>query len=249
MCHFIDRWVRRSTSQHGRHILNLLFEIDGARESIKDDLRQTIRDHYMDPEIASRRLDDIGASGLAAIFQQILPQTPTARSGDMGEILATETAECVLGFEVPVRRLQWKDGREMALRGDDIIGVIQNTRLTFLKGESKSRQSLGRTPLQEATDALVANRGRPSPTSVMFIANVLRERSQDELATLMETAVVEGFDGYRVEHFVFALSGNNPTSHLTEHLEANTSRQRKQHYVGLHVEGHGEFVRDLFGGI
>jgi hypothetical protein len=62
-------------------------------------------------------------------------------SGELGEILATELVEEMMDYEVPVRRLRYKDGREMALRGDDFIGIRVNAagNLHLLKGESKSR--------------------------------------------------------------------------------------------------------------
>jgi hypothetical protein len=65
----------------------------------------------------------LGFVGAAAVLAERLPRTPRARSGELGEIFATELVEEELGFEVPVRRLRYKDCREMALRGDDFIGV------------------------------------------------------------------------------------------------------------------------------
>ncbi len=44
----------------------------------------------------------------------------------MGEILATEFIEFQTEFRIPVRRLRYKDGREMALRGDDFLGVNED---------------------------------------------------------------------------------------------------------------------------
>ena len=52
-----------------------------------------------------------------------MPQTSRSRSGDLGEILATELVEEEIGLRVPVRRLRYKDGRNMAMRGDDFIGA------------------------------------------------------------------------------------------------------------------------------
>jgi hypothetical protein len=39
------------------------------------------------------------------------------------EILATELVEEEIGLRVPVRRLRYKDGRNMPMRGDDFIGA------------------------------------------------------------------------------------------------------------------------------
>ena len=69
-----------------------------------------------------------------------LPTGPKSRSGDVGEILASSFVDEFTGYTVGVLKLRWKDHREMAMRGDDIIGVAP-TRLglRFLKGEVKSR--------------------------------------------------------------------------------------------------------------
>ena len=42
----------------------------------------------------------------------------------LGEILATEAVPAIVPtFQVPIKRLRWLDGRESALRGEDVIGI------------------------------------------------------------------------------------------------------------------------------
>ena len=57
------------------------------------------------------------------ILRALLPQTPRARSGDLGEILASELVKDETNLRLPVRRMRFKDGREVVMRGDDFIGV------------------------------------------------------------------------------------------------------------------------------
>jgi hypothetical protein len=54
-----------------------------------------------------------------------------------------------------VRRLRYKDGREMALRGDDFIGAAYdpNDKLWLLKGEAKSNKTLDKTTITNARTA------------------------------------------------------------------------------------------------
>ena len=70
-------------------------------------------------------------------------QTKQIRSGDLGEIYATEWIDAHSGgYRAPIKRLRWKDHRNMAMRGDDVIGILQDAqtqRLHFLKTEAKSR--------------------------------------------------------------------------------------------------------------
>lgn len=50
-------------------------------------------------------------------------QTPRARSGDLGKILASELVKDETNFRLPVRRMRFKDRREVVMRGDDFTGV------------------------------------------------------------------------------------------------------------------------------
>jgi len=157
----------------------------------------------------------------------------------------------LLKFDVPIRRLRWKDGRNMALRGDDIIGVRcdQQGKLEFLKGESKSRVALTTGVLDEAGVALDRDRGRPTRHSVIFVAERLRELGNDLLAERLENAVLDSFAGRPVEHFLLALTGANPAILLTAHLTACAKKRRRRHVVGVRIPDHAAFIDDLFEGL
>ena len=178
--HPIPRWLDETNSGVGRHSLRILVEREGGRSAVLDDLRGLVRSHYVDPKMAARRLESLGACKTAALLREHLPTKKRARSGDLGEILATEVAEQQLDYCVPIRRLRWKDGREMALRGDDIIGIARDNKnkLLMLKGESKSRAALSAAVVDEAGCALDRDRGRPTRHSVLFVAERLREQEK-----------------------------------------------------------------------
>ena len=99
-------------------------ERDGGRTAIAGDLTDTLRSHCDELDRIAEDIRELGFAGASAILAERFPRTARARSGELGEIRATELVEEELGFEVPVRRLRYKDGREMALRGDDFIGVL-----------------------------------------------------------------------------------------------------------------------------
>src|SRR5262249_29587846 len=129
-----------------------------------------------------RIADDIarlGYGGAAEILLAQLPQTARGRSGDLGEILATELVEEEIGLRVPVRRLRYKDGRNMAMRGDDFIGAGYRAgddgELWLLKGEAKSNRLLGRATVTTARKVLNRDSGRCTPDSLLFVANRLLE--------------------------------------------------------------------------
>ena len=113
-----------------------------------------------------------------------MPRSARAHSGEFGEILVTELVEENLGYTVPVRRLRYKDGREMALRGDNFIEVKVDAedRLHLLKGDSKSRAALAKVTITEAHMALSKDGGRPTATSLLFIADRLMDYADERRA-------------------------------------------------------------------
>ena len=248
--HVVQQWLTVAESDVGRHSLRLLSESTGVRAGALSRIREMVRDHYVDPDLTAKRVASLGAPKTAQLLREHLPLLKKARSGDLGEVLATEIAEQHLNYEVPVRRLRWKDGRNMALRGDDLIGVAHNSkgRLIFLKGESKSRAALSSAVLDEAGEALDSDRGRPTRHSVLFVAERLREQGEDQLAEELEEAVLAGFRAYRVEHMLFVLTGGSPKNLLTNHLTANSKKKRRRHAVGVRIKDHGKFIENLFGG-
>jgi hypothetical protein len=244
---FFDRWLSISKDNVGKHVLLVCTENKGSCDEILDELRNIVRSHYVAPEVIAERIAELGAPKAAELLREHLPTTKTARSGDIGEVLATEFAERKLGFGVPVRRLRWKDGRDMALRGDDIIALVRGAkgRLRFLKGESKSRERLTSSVVTEAANALDQDRGRPSRHSVLFVADRLREQGKGDLARDLEIAVLHSFHKCPVNHLLFTVSGNDPKSPLSSHL-SSCKNIRRRHAVGVRIADHGKFINRLF---
>lgn len=246
--HPVSKWLDTSTVSVGRHSLRVLMERAGSRSSVLGDLRELVRGHYVDPKITARRIASLGAPKTAELLREHIPTRKAARSGDLGEILATEIAEQELQYKVPIRRLRWKDGREMALRGDDIIGIAHTdeNRLLLLKGESKSRISLSTAVLDEAGVALESNDGRPGRHSVLYIAGRLRESGSDGLAEELEKAVLASFCGVHIEHMLFVLTGRSPQNLLEAHLEGVARESKLRHAIGIRIEDHAGFIELLF---
>ena len=225
----------------------------GGRAAIKGRLCQMARSHYDSLENIADTVFRLGYGGAAAILHNRLPQTAKARSGELGEIIATELTEEKMGFNVPVRRLRYKDGREAALRGDDFIGVgfDSNEKIWLLKGESKSRATLAKTTINEARAVLNRDGGRPTPISLLFIADRLIERGGEakELGkTLQDEVAKNALPPSRIDHALFTLSGNAPPQHLKDDLNAaDTGRRHKA--INLRVTDHPAFIKEIYEGI
>ena len=249
--HPFREWLQCSQSTVGRHSLRVITERDASRSAVLDELRELVRGHYVDPKLTARRIASLGAPKTAALMREHVPTRMNARSGDLGEVLATEVAEQELQYEVPIRRLQWKDGRDMALRGDDIIGLARDgkDKLLILKGESKSRAALSTAVLNEAGGALDSDRGRPTRHSVLFIAERLREFGDDDLAEELEEAVLASFRGTPVAHMLVVLTGSPPKNLLETHLQGAATKKRVRHAVGIRIRDHAKFIDLLFKGL
>ena len=196
------------------------------------------------------RLKQLGAERTAELLRDHLPTEKRTRSGELGEILATEFVTRKLHYRVPILRLRWKDGREMSLRGDDVVAFRknENDRLSFLKGEAKSRARLTPDVVLQAAETLDQDHGRPGRHSVLFVAERLREQGADEMALLLEKAVLNSFDGCEIKHLLFTFSGNSPDDYLSNHLEELECEIRR-YAVGLQITDHGNFIRLIYEGL
>lgn len=206
--------------------------------------------HYAAEEQVARALTRLGKPAAAALIQGKLPTTKAIRSGDLGEIYATEWIDSHSGgYHAPIKRLRWKDHRNMAMRGDDVIGILQDAqtqRLHFLKTEAKSRVALTGQVLTEARGGLDKDGGLPSAHALAFISARLLELDNLPLADAIDDALLKhGIPLQNVRHLLFTFSGNAPEALLTASLQAYPG-PINQWGVGLRVEGHAAFIGAVY---
>lgn len=206
--------------------------------------------HYASEEHVARALVRLGKPAAAALIQGKLPTTKAIRSGDLGEIFATEWIDAHSGgYRAPIRRLRWKDHRNMAMRGEDVIGILQDPqtqRLHFLKTEAKSRVALTAQVLVEARAGLDKDGGLPSAHALSFISARLLELNNLPLADAIDDALLKhGIPLQNVRHLLFTFSGNAPDAMLAASLQAYPG-ELNQWSVGLHVAGHAAFIGAVY---
>jgi hypothetical protein len=241
-----NTWIDRQEEINNLRTLHICTEVAGTRSQIAGDLKEVIRSHYNDLALIADDIQQLGYKDASAVLKARLPQTRKARSGDLGEILATEYIEYALGYVVPIRRLRYKDGREMALRGDDFIGIRHDNQsgLQLLKGESKSALKLSNATIKNARKALDRDHGRCTPHALLFIADRLMEgsASQLELGRLLKTEVArQSLLPPRIEHAFFTMTGNNPLTFLRADLNA-ADGTRRQTSINLNISDHQDFI-------
>lgn len=242
----IEDWLDLEEAGPGeRKRLYVLTEKEGGRTVVQADLIERVRAHYDDPKHIADDIANLGFPGAAAILRERLPTDVRTRSGEVGEILATEFMEHQTDFRMPVRRLRYKDGREMALRGDDFLGIEEmEGHLYYLKGEAKSGQIMGTGVIADARARLNDDEGRPTPISLLFVSDRLLEGGEGDkaLGRQIRNAVGRGtIRGDHVTHGLFTLTGNDRVADLETDLdEADNTHSHVS--VNLRINDHQAFI-------
>jgi hypothetical protein len=246
-----EDWCTKKTDEKGAKRYWLLVEKPNGRDGIRARLAEVMRSHYDRLEMIAEDVASLGYAGAANILRERLPRNATSRSGDLGEILGTELVEETTNFRIPVRRLRHKDGREMALRGDDFIGIgyDSNNKLWLLKGEAKSALALGAPTIRDAREVLMRDDGHCTPHSLLFVADrLLQSAVKEELAlgrTIRNGIGDKTIHSSRVDHMMFTFSGNAPPPSLKADLDA-AEKTRNHYVINLRVEDHQEFIEAMY---
>jgi hypothetical protein len=243
-----DQWCNVTDHAVGQHRVRVLTEKAGVRCNVAAQLDNAVLDNYDDLKRLERWGTQLGLPNAAAVLREVLPTESRARSGHIGEVLLTESIpELFPEFIVPIKRLRWMDGRNMALRGEDFIGVDnQGHRIRFLKAESKSRMILSNGVVGEARTALNSNGGRPSSYAMLYIARRLDEIGENALSLLfLEYALKVPIQEAQLVHLLFTFSGNDCTEILRANL-ASCAGNIQQHAVGLVITDHQDFILGIY---
>jgi hypothetical protein len=245
-------WCDAQQSHVSGHSLTVLRGRTADLAIGRDAIAALVPGHYASDEHIARVLEKLGRKAAADFVRQKLPTSKTMRSGDLGEILATEYIAEQTDYSVPIKRLRWKDHRNMAMRGDDVIGIAQDAttgRLRFLKAESKSRANLLASVVGLARTGLDKENGMPSAHALSFISERLLELGDSALADAIDDVQLKsGIGPQSVKHLLFTFSGNSAAELLSAAL-ATYSGEISQLSVGLRVESHGDFVGEVYDSV
>ena len=236
----------------GRNLFKKIVLKPDEFESLVEELVALLPDYYIDPLSVASTLERLGKPAAAQKLRLKLPEVKKIRSGDIGEIITTDYIEEEMPFSVPIRKLRWKDHRNMAMRGDDVIGLLvdqQSHKISFLKAEAKSNQTLGTAALEKAREELDLDEGLPAPHALEFVAERLRETGNQDLADLIEKAqLIDGIRPNQVEHLLFTFTASNPENLQKDAFDAY-SGTIKQSSVGFQVGNHQELISCVYQGV
>lgn len=210
---------------------------------------QAVPDYYATSERIAALLTRLGRTAAAEYLAGKLPTCLPIKSGDLGEILCTAYVREATPFALGINRLRWKDHRNMSMRGEDVLAFSlgpNGTALRVLKAEVKSRARMQTSVIQEARKALSAHGELPSAHAVAFVADRLGETGHTQLRDALDDVQLKhGFKTSHVTHMLFAFSGNDPSNLLNVNLTSYVGAV-PQHYVGLQVEDHQDFIQSVF---
>lgn len=242
-------WCIKREESVGTHQLSVIASRPDSIANGCAAVAAIVPEHYAAEEQVARILRRLGRPEAAAFIENKLPTTKSIRSGDLGEILATEYIVGETPYDVPIKRLRWKDHRNMAMRGDDVIGLKRDQttgRLHFLKTEAKSRAALAGGVVTEAREGLDKEGGLPSAHALEFISARLMEAGEDALADAIDDALLKhGIAPQTVTHLLFTFSGNDPGNILRANLEGYAGGY-PQNYVGVRIDAHGAFIAEVY---
>lgn len=221
-------------------------------DNLVDALVNELPNYYVDPTSVAGTLERLGKRAAAQKLITKLPEVKKIRSGDIGEALTTDYIEEATNYSVPIRKLRWRDHRNMAMRGDDVLGILVNQEtqtIRFLKAEAKSRKALSSDALQEAQDELDLDGGLPAPHALEFVAERLREMGNEAISDLIEKVqLIDGIETHQVEHLLFTFTASNPST-LQKRVFEEYNGEISQTSVGFRVTNHQELIETVFQGV
>lgn len=238
-----SKWLQTAAAKPHAGV-TLYTERPGARPLGLSALKKLLPDHFVGEKTI---LQAGGYSKSAAIIANSLPTNKRTRSGDLGELLATEYLNSETPFVVPIKKLRWKSDRETAMHGNDVIGVNAKVKpVQVVKGECKSRAAFGAATVEEAAATLDMHDGRPNPSTLAFITKRLYEDKRDAEAKVFQDLQCEGaLSGKNLSHLIFALAGNDPSQHLAKGLKSKHPGIKRES-TAIVVNDHGAFVAAVY---
>lgn len=238
-----NKWLQLQTKKAHAGV-RVYAERNGTRAIGLGALRKLLSAHFVGEATI---VQAGGYAKSAKIIANSLPTNKRTRSGDLGELLATEYLNAETSFTVPINKLRWKSDRETAMRGNDVIGVDTKAQpMRIIKGECKSRAVMGATTIEEAIESLDLHDGRPNPSTLAFITKRLYEEKRDSEAKVFQDLQAQGaISAKNVNHFIFALSGNDPSALLAGGRKSKHTGIKRES-TAIVINDHGGFVASVF---
>ncbi len=245
-------WCAQADIPAAHNKLQILTAAPEKLQAAVEIVAEVVPSHYVMPARLAGLLTRLGREKVATYVAEKLPTTKQIKSGDLGEILCTTFIHENTSFKLGIKRLRWKDHRNMSMRGDDVLAFDLGagaTGLKVLKAEAKSGVKMQAGTVGKAREALSAFGELPSPHAMSFVADRLEAAEDKPLRDALDDAQMKrSLKPAQVTHMLFTFSGNDTTTMLTANL-AGYAGGSAQHYVGIRVEDHQSFINSVFAAV
>lgn len=250
-------WCESTTSKSnstGKHsapsrIYELLALVPEKESNAIEIVAESLPSFYASPSRIAGLLRKLGKVAAAKYIRTKLPSLPNIRSGDLGEILCNAYVCENTAFKLGIKRLRWKDHRNMSMRGEDVLAFslgAKSSSLRILKAEVKSGGTMRTAVIKKARLALDKDNSLPSPHALSFVADRLNQGADEDLGDAIDLAMLKGkLKASQVTHMLFTFSGNDPSKEMLKSLDGYTGAV-PQHYVALQVPKHEDFIKSVF---
>jgi hypothetical protein len=185
-----------------------------ARRRVKAALADAVLDHHVFPAVIEGALRRIGFTKTLRLLSQRLPRERRTRTGNFGEVLASEHLRQRYGYQMPVFKLRYMDHPNMPMRGEDLVAFRLSGKRVIAGlciGEAKTMQAFRPQEVQDAHDRL-KQAYHPHPVSLAMISSILYGQKSplaEEVDKVLETLSVRSFPR---ENWIFLVTGNDPAN-------------------------------------
>lgn len=249
---YFKEWCDETETSVSTNKLHLLAADPAKQPHAVKVVAGSIPEYYAAPSRIADILNRLGKPAAANFVEGKLPTLPSIKSGDLGEILCNAYVTEATNFKLGIKRLRWKDHRNMSMRGEDVLAFSLGPKagaLKILKAEVKSRVAMTTGVIEEAREALSSYKELPSPHAISFVADRLYQAGDTALSDALDKALlIDGLKVAQVTHMLFTFSGSNPSNLLKTNLSAYTGVV-PQKYVALQVKAHQAFIKDVFDAV
>lgn len=249
MTRFVEWCTETAVASSAPHSHTMLIADVSKFDASVAIVADVIPEHFLSPSRLAGMFARLQRHEVAKLIQHRLPESAQIKSGDLGEVLCTTFVRERTPFTLGINRLQFKDHRNMSMRGDDMLGfnlAPATGKLTVLKAESKSNAAMPASTVETARKALSSFSELPSPHSMGFVADRLLDPADKPLRDAIDDAQLKKpLKPSDITHMLFAFTGNDTTKLLQTNLTRYTGGAI-QHYVGLRVPEHQRFIKAVF---
>lgn len=232
-------------------------EIPGMRNAAIDELAQWIvnyhvHNHSRKKITEARKKSILDKHGLGHFIEnmKLLPKAENTKKGNLGEIVLIEYLKESRGFDPIIHKLQYNTNTEQAMKGDDVLLFKRDNLFSeVIYGECKFRSSPSKAVVNEIVENLQGL--KRLPVSMEFVANVLDDRGETELAdeiSELHQKVEDGSVpvtnvGFLISTKSDARAGEDTTKQVEKHLNPSNPRLVM---ISLGIDNPVEIVDEAF---